>query len=89
VAVTPEPLYTADGWTITRQPNGTTNPFLVRFSRSTSQRKLLDQVAEWHWIAGRWCHHRWTPRPPTVPEKVLVQVEARMLEVAQEMQATP
>jgi len=86
--MTPENLYNADGWIITRQPIGTTNPFLVRFVRATSQRKLLDQVGEWHWIAGRWCHHRWTPKPPTVPEKVLQQVEVRMLEVAQEMQAT-
>ena len=85
--MTPETLYAADGWTITRQPNGTTNPFLVRFLRHNGQRKLLDQVAEWHWIADRWCHHRWTPQPPRVPAALLLQVEARMRQLAQEMQA--
>jgi len=71
---------TADGpvWVVTRQPGQITNPYVVEFVKHGRNGKLLDQTAEWHWIAHLWCNHRWMPKSPTVPKWLLDKVEAHM-----------
>lgn len=65
-------------WRVTRQPGETSNPYLVQFIKRGRNGKLLDQTAEWHWIAHRWCQHRWVPKAPTVPKWLLAKVEVHM-----------
>lgn len=62
-------------WHVERQPDGVTNPFVVRFLKRGRNGTLLDQNAEWHWIAHRWCQHRWVPKSPAVPKWLLAKVE--------------
>jgi hypothetical protein len=71
-------------WVVTRQPGETTNPYLVEFVKRGRNGKLLQQTAEWHWIANRWCEHRWFPKLPTVPKWLIARVEAHMRQVKTE-----
>jgi hypothetical protein len=75
----PRVIYQATGWTVTQDPFDRRNPNLVRFHRSTGQRKLLDQIAEW--TGAGWSSRRWMPKAPTVPAALLRHVEALMREV--------
>ncbi len=67
-------------WRVERQPEATTNPYLVRFIKQGQQRKLLDQTAEWV-LQREWYGRRWVPRYPQVPHTLLAIVEAHMREV--------
>ena len=66
------------GWTITQDPTFSGNPNLVRFHRSTGQRKLLDQIAAWDPYAQAWRASRWLPKPPVVPQWLIDKVVAHM-----------
>jgi len=68
-------------WRVERQPDGTTNPYLVRFIKQGPARKLLDQIAEWDPDAKVWGSRRWVPKHPLVPHTLLAIVEAHMREV--------
>lgn len=72
-------------WIVELDPTNTGNPRLVRFLRRTSQRKLLDQIAEWLprdpaavTRAGVWNHRRWVPKSPIVPQWLIQKVEDHM-----------
>ena len=75
----PRVIHQAAGWTVTQDPTMAGRPDLVRFHRSTGQRKLLDQIAEW--TGAGWSSRRWMPKAPTVPAALLQHVEALMREV--------
>jgi hypothetical protein len=64
-------------WIIEQDPLMKGNLRMVRFLRRTSQRKVLDQIAEWL-PPGTWNHKRWAPRSPTVPQWLLLKVENHM-----------
>ena len=66
------------GWTITQDPMDRRNPNLVRFLRQNSQRKLLDQIAEWNPYSQAWTANRWMPKPPIVPQWLIDKVVAHM-----------
>ena len=66
-------------WTVVSQPDGVTDPMVVRFIKQGQRRKLLDQTARWN---GRgWDPARWVPAHPGVPRTLLGIVEAHMREV--------
>jgi hypothetical protein len=68
-------LYRTMPWHIIQQPDGTTDPGLVRFVKYKANGKALDQVA-------RWTQRGWDPRrwqPARVPAAVLKSVETQML----------
>lgn len=78
-------------WLVEQDPTRAGHDRLVRFVRRTSQRKTLDQIAEWLprdpaavSRGGVWNHRRWVPKSPTVPQWLLQEVETHMrqLEVA-------
>tara|TARA_R110000772_G_scaffold260247_1_gene378139 strand:- start:1569 stop:1829 length:261 start_codon:yes stop_codon:yes gene_type:complete len=48
-------------------------PNLIRFLKYTTNRKLLDQVADWD--GADWSGKRWMPRRPVVPDEVRLRVE--------------
>ena len=59
--------------------------WLVRFLRRNTQRKLLDQSAEWR-PGGGWDRWRWYPvRHHLVPPAALAAVEAWLAEQAAEV----
>jgi hypothetical protein len=67
-------------WLVTRhEPPGGGLPGLIRFQKSTSKAKQLDQVAQWL-PDGRWAVGRWQPRPPMVPKWLVERVEAALLQ---------
>lgn len=63
-------------WTVTRQPEGCTDPMVVSFVKRGRNGKLLDQSARWTRIG--WDLRRWVPRPPQVPKWLIRKVEDRM-----------
>lgn len=72
-------------WLVEQDPTRGCHDRLVRFMRRTSQRKTLDQIAEWLPrdpaavpCGGVWNHRRWVPKSPTVPQWLLEKVEAHM-----------
>ncbi len=68
----------SDGWKVIQDPTMAANDRLVRFQRHNSQRKLLDQIAEWDLRICGWNTTRWYPKPPTVPRTLLDHVEQHM-----------
>ena len=85
----PVTIYTdpAIGLTVTAWPNPQPGQggWLVRFLRRNTQRKLLDQTAEWRGVLG-WDRFRWHPvgaRP--IPPAALAAVEAWLAEQAAEV----
>ena len=76
-------------WYVVRQPEGCTDPMVVRFLKVGKNGKLLDQTARWtvsRPYAGavlqvRWDSSRWTPAPPRVPKWLLERVVTHMLTV--------
>lgn len=68
------------GWRVIQDPTMANNDRLVRFQRHNSQRKLLDQIAEWDPHVWGWNTTRWYPKPPTVPQWLLDFVNKHMRE---------
>lgn len=71
-----EVIYTADRWRIERDPIMAARPGLVRFTKRSAVRKLLDQTARW--TGDGWDPQRWVPRVPIVPQAILDHIEAHM-----------
>jgi hypothetical protein len=67
------PFLEAPQWLVERQPEGVTDPMVVRF-RKVGKRgnTLLDQNARW--TARGWDSKRWHPTPPKVPKWLLEKV---------------
>ena len=73
VTAWPDPLPGRGGW-------------LVRFLRRNTQRKLLDQTAEWRGAGGWDRYHRWHPLGcGRIPLAALAAVEAWLAEQAAEV----
>jgi hypothetical protein len=68
-------LYRTIPWHIIQQPDGTTDPALVRFVKYKANGKALDQIARW--TRRGWDPQRWLPT--RVPAAVLQSVETQML----------
>lgn len=75
-------------WLIQRQPEGVTNPLVVRFLKRGKHRNIVDNMAEWCprngdvLRGGVWNYRRWVPKSPTVPQWLLKHVEDHMRFVA-------
>ena len=67
-------------WRVERQPDGCTDPMVVRFRKVGKNGTLLDQNARW--TPQCWDSKRWLPAPPRVPKWLIEKVEAHMLGVA-------
>lgn len=67
-------------WRITRQPEGCSNPMVVRFHRINDYRTLLDLNAAW--TPNGWDARRWVPSTYKVPRTLLQLVETHMQKVA-------
>lgn len=71
-------------WVIQRQPDGITNPLVVRFQKRGKNRNIVDNMAEWCprsddvLRGGVWNYRRWVPKSPTVPQWLLKHVEDHM-----------
>ena len=74
------------GLTVTAWPTAAYGRgWLVRFLRRNTQRKLLDQTAEWRG-AGDWDRWRWDPiRHHLIPPAALAAVEAWLAEQAKDV----
>ena len=64
-------------WLIERQPEGVTDPMVVRFRKTSKGRKLLDVNARWTPLG--WDRQRWVPTAPLVPKHLLEIVTAHLL----------
>lgn len=76
----PEVIYNSLDWRITRQPEGVTDPMVVRFHRTGGVRCLLDQNAAW--TPNGWDARRWVPTTRKVPRHLLELVEVHMMRVS-------
>lgn len=63
-------------WCVEQQPEGITDPMVVRFRKWNGQRSLLRQSARW--TGDGWDATRWIPKPPVVPQGLLNLVEQHM-----------
>lgn len=71
------PFLAAPIWHVERQPEGVTDPMVLRFRKSGNRGNcLLDQNARW--TALGWDSKRWVPMAPRVPKWLLRRVEAHM-----------
>lgn len=70
------PFLAAPTWHVERQPEGVTDPMVVRFHKMGTHGTLLDQNARW--TALGWDSKRWVPMAPRVPKWLLSKVEAHM-----------
>jgi hypothetical protein len=66
-------------WRVEQDPTMAARPDLVRFTKQSPARKLLDQIARWD--GAGWDPSRWVPKHPQVPSRLLALVEAHMREV--------
>lgn len=63
-------------WVVERQPEGVTDPMVVRFRKVGKHGTLLDQNA--CWTPTGWDCKRWVPAPPKVPKWLLKRVVHHM-----------
>jgi hypothetical protein len=63
-------------WQVEQDPTMAGRPDLVRFTKQSQARKLLDQIARWD--GAGWDPARWVPKHPQVPQTLLAIVEAHM-----------
>lgn len=63
-------------WKVERQPEGVTDPMVVRFCKVGKNGTLLDQNARWTPLG--WDSKRWVPAPSLVPKWLLKKVELHM-----------
>ena len=68
-------LHASSDWRVIQQPDGTTDPALVRFTKYRKMGKSIDQIARW--TRTGWDPQRW--QPTRVPAVVLKAVETQML----------
>lgn len=66
-------------WNVVRQPEGCTDPMVVRFLKFGKNGKLLDQTARW--TPTGWDTWRWAPAPPRVPKWLIERVVTHMLTI--------
>jgi hypothetical protein len=66
-------------WSVIRQPEGVTDPMVIRFRKVGQHRTLLDQCARWTPLG--WDPGRWVPAPTKVPKWLCEKVTAHMLQV--------
>lgn len=64
-------------WSVIRQPEGVTDPMVVRFRKVGKNRTLLDQCARWTPLG--WDKARWVPAPTKVPKWLCKKVLEHML----------
>lgn len=63
-------------WRVERQPDGVTDPMVVRFRKVGKNGTLLDQNARWTPLG--WDSKRWMPAAPRVPKWLIQKVEDHM-----------
>jgi hypothetical protein len=65
-------------WIVERQPEGVTDPMVVRFRKVGKQgNTLLDQNARWTPLG--WDSKRWLPAAPKVPKWLLEKVMTHLI----------
>jgi hypothetical protein len=64
-------------WIVERQPEGVTDPMVVRFRKVGKHNTLLDQNARWTPLG--WDSKRWLPAAPKVPKWLLEKVVTHLI----------
>jgi len=65
-------------WIVERQPEGVTDPMVVRFRKvGKHNNTLLDQNARWTPLG--WDRRRWLPAAPKVPKWLLEKVVTHLI----------
>jgi len=69
-------------WRVEQDPTMAARPDLVRFTKHSEARKLLDQIARWD--GAGWDPARWMPKHPQVPHLLMAIVENHMRALGEE-----
>jgi hypothetical protein len=72
------PFIAPPRWLVERQPEGVTDPMVVRFLKvGKKSNTLIDQNARWTPLV--WDSKRWRPAPPKVPKWLLEKVMTHLI----------